>query len=388
MLEKRQIKALISIYLFLSGAFIVLFSTQIWGSGISHDSMYYIGAARGLSSGQGLMTGLKFDHVKPMVHYPPFFSGVLSLINFLGPDPMVGARLLNAILFGSLIVLIGNMVYSYQRSLGAAVVGSLLVLSSRDLVEVHCMVWSEPLSNFLIFSGLYLLSRYLEDPKPSLLAAVVLIAGLEGITKFAGIPLIVAGSIGLIFYSRSRKTLYSKVYDAFIFSLLASLPLMLWLIRNYLETGRWVDRVIIYHQLTHQDLEIALRTLTQWSVFRHEYLILLFLAILYIFQKAQPKTLPRLMVIFILSYGVFLMISKLFIDRATPVDLRILSPVFIAFIVFLLCIVGDLKRSIRNIFYLLCWVIIILSWGNTYKYVMYIHNNGMQLSSPFIVVKT
>src|SRR5262245_3228670 len=109
------------------------------GAAISPDSTSYIGAARSLLAGKGLMV-----RGGPLMHYPPLTSTLLAAGGLFGPDPAEVARGLNALLLGASVFLMG---YAIHRTTGAVVtawLGAALVLAAIDIVEVHTWAWSEP----------------------------------------------------------------------------------------------------------------------------------------------------------------------------------------------------------------------------------------------------
>src|SRR5512140_3077112 len=69
------------------------------GLGLSDDSIGYIAGARSMLAGHGYREAwLASD--QPVTHFPPAYSSVLAFVGLLGIDPLRGARLLNALLFG------------------------------------------------------------------------------------------------------------------------------------------------------------------------------------------------------------------------------------------------------------------------------------------------
>src|SRR5687768_2666146 len=93
---------------------LMLWTTAL-GAGVSPDSVLYIDAARNLLAGKGLVAlGI------PLSHYPPGYPAVLALGGLAGIEPLAGARLLNALLFGLNAMLIGWLAYACAERRPAA----------------------------------------------------------------------------------------------------------------------------------------------------------------------------------------------------------------------------------------------------------------------------
>jgi len=144
----------------LIGAATLLLTTR-WGIGLSPDSITYIGAARSLLMGNGLSVPTYSGQFSPMTHFPPLFSGLLSVIGSIGIAPLEGARWLNAIFFAANIALVGVIVYFSTGSIFLSLLGSVLMVVLFPMVQAHSMAWSEPLFIFFGFLGLFLLALYM-----------------------------------------------------------------------------------------------------------------------------------------------------------------------------------------------------------------------------------
>jgi hypothetical protein len=152
------------------------------------------------------------------------------------------------------------------------------------------------------------------------------------------------------------------MFDAFMFLLLSTGPLILWLVRNQLIAGTATSRELSIHLISKAHIEVAITTLASWFLIPTSApayvkvipLLLLplgFIAI--ILQNSGPgkkfaidfSRIPpmiKLLVLFMVFYGLFLVISISFLDANTPLDARILSPVFVSGMVVTFYIVGEL----------------------------------------------
>ncbi len=330
----------------LIGASVILLCTR-WGIGLSPDSILYVGAARNLLIGNGLSVPTPSGGFLPLSHFPPLFSISLTAIGNFGIDPLDGARWLNALFFAANIALVGLVVYTSTQSFLLAVLGSFLMVGSLPAVQTHSMAWSEPLFIFFGLLGLYLLALHMEKPRLWVLAASSMAMALSCLARYAGVALLITGVMGLLLWENSWR---KRLLDAIIFSSISTTPLFLWVLRNYIVAGTPVNRNMAIHPITSQQLRDAIDTISTWLLppsvsFNLRWLGLLIVIIMFVSifvlapseakqnQQRYPDRitrLPPLLGLFILVYGVLLILSISFFDIHTPLNNRILSPVYIA----------------------------------------------------------
>src|SRR5690606_30691742 len=141
----------------VGGTLFILAVTR-WGAGTSPDSASYLRLARFFSQG---FTG---SNPVPgaLAQHAPLFSLILSGLSQLGIDPLAGARLLNAALFGANIFLVGMAVRScLPASTWIPVCAAFFTLVAPPVLGVHGMVWSEPLFVFFSLLSMLALASYL-----------------------------------------------------------------------------------------------------------------------------------------------------------------------------------------------------------------------------------
>ncbi len=130
------------------GTSIILLSTNLYGVGLSYDSVGYIATARNIADGIG---SVKYDGTS-LVNQPPLYPAILAVIKYvLGIDPLSSARIVSACLFGLIIYMSGLLTPKYFASSTVfTIIGALSVLISKPLFEVSIMALSEPLFIFFI----------------------------------------------------------------------------------------------------------------------------------------------------------------------------------------------------------------------------------------------
>ena len=275
------------------------------------------------------------------------FPAVLGVIGRMGVDPMVGARWLNALIFGANVALVGLLAYRITKSYWLGILGALVLSVSPVMLQVHTSVWSEPMYIFFGFLALGLITRYVRDPKGILVLAAGFAAGLAFLTRWTGAPLV--GVCALAILLTSGTSFRKRLVMCGLFTALSCLPLGLWILRNAFTAGTAANRVVAFHPITTDLLMEAVYSVygwfvpePLWSVFRLRYFVVLLLSgcalgvvILrkYVTQAPAaeyPWKPPYVIFVFIGAYVAFVVTSISFFDASTPFDDRILSPVYVA----------------------------------------------------------
>ena len=376
MFDGKKYPVLCFVLLSLTGVLALAFATR-WGVGISPDSATYIGVARSLLEGKGLSIPFGSAEARPMTHYPPLYPLLLSAIGTLGPDPQIGARWLNVLLFGANILLAGMIINRYaSTSIWISLFGSFVILSSVDMLAIHIWAWTEPLFIFFGFSGLYLLARYLEKPKRFLLLASSVAIALAFLTRYPGMAFVATGTIGLFFLN--RETSRDRIRDICIFLAICLLPTALWMTRNMYVAESLTNRNPAFHPITSNKISAGLYTVSTWifptklaGVPAGIILVAVISGVVILhkilelreetseeantLKKESPASIPLLTGLFVFFYMALLAISISFFDAHTALNSRIMSPVFFALVILLLCLAYRLvqlsqrKRTIRII---------------------------------------
>ncbi len=273
--------------------------------------------------------------------FPPLFPALVGWISWLGIAPLSAARGLNALLFGANILLVGVALrMSFQDRVWPAIVGALLILVTPALTGVHVMVWSEPLFIFLTLLCLILLARWLEASGAAWWLASASVAALALLTRYIGLALVLTGALGILWLG--RQSLQRRAGLALLWSILALIPLTAWLLLGPTDTGRAFG----LHPPGVGHLQQALITTTGWlqapastsTVWRILIWGVIFAWAAFIYVRRARSGTPaspapimlKLIGLFALSYAVMLALSITFFDANTPLDDRILSPIFVA----------------------------------------------------------
>jgi hypothetical protein len=257
---KRSTKYLILAAILLisiAGAAIAIFTTANGPWGYS-DPVVYISTARSLDRGQGLVYYEADAAFRPITIEPPFYSIVLSVIGLLGANLVAAARWLNIAAFIASIFIAGWIFYRYSRVPALGIIASALMCVFPYMVWMFGSAYSEPLFVLMFLCGGWSLLAYLQNEKTGLLLLSALLVGLIPATRYAGVAMVLAGG-GTVLLLASGKS-WRRLKKAVLFTVLASLPILIWLIWTYFSTA---------HSLGGRSLGLSLHGLSaQFQSFR------------------------------------------------------------------------------------------------------------------------
>lgn len=340
----------------LCGIVGLLLATR-WDIGVSPDSAIYLGAANNLLAGRGLSVPFGDSVDSPLTHYPPFYPVLLAVLGWFGLEPMDGARGLNALLFGGNSLLVALALYQARpRSARLPVIGAGLLLISPSMFSLHAMAWTEALFIFLSLAGLLTLARYLETAEWKYGVASSLLMACALLTRYAGVALLTASVVGLVLFATG--TIRRRLGLGLTFGLVGFAPTLVWAIRNWLVADTIANRSFAFHPITTSHLWQALGTASAWLLIPAQASTLIKLGgmlivlgglavVVYPRLTESASTLPaswtglmkrtpimiKLLLLFIGVYALFLAGSISFLDANTPLDERILSPIYVSVLI-------------------------------------------------------
>jgi hypothetical protein len=350
---------------------IVLLATR-FGIGINPDSTVYLDAAHNLLNGRGLVALTGRGEFQPLTHYPPLYPALIALLarvgSLLGGFPIEGAaRLLNSLLFGANVFLVGIAIRSYARdSYWLPIIGSSLTLTAPDIAGIHTFALTEGLFIFLLLSGMVLLCRFIETKRRPWLIGCAAVVAMAFLTRYVGVTLVFTGVLVLLFVN--GRTFRRRCFDALTFGLIACAPMALWAVRNMRAVDGMTDREISFHPVRLRQIVAGLSTVSTWLLLgkvRTDYRIIFFVfelatagfVVVYLLRRSRnarikydhtdngataaekmskgrsSSSLPIIIIVFVVIYVAFLIFTAFFIDADTVLDLRALVPVHVVAIV-------------------------------------------------------
>ena len=292
---------------------------------VSPDAVFYVGTARNWLDGRGFTAPAG---VPPLEHFPPGFTVVLAVLGRLGLDPLPGARVVNALALGGIVLLVGLVVRRRTGSMPAALVATVLAAAAVDLLALSGSALSEPLFILLALGGLAALAAYLDEPRPALLAGASVLVAAAFLTRYVGIALVVAGVAGLLW---RRRWLAAGGFGAATVA-----PVALWLLA---VDGGASDRSVAFHLFGADDLGQAVRPLARWVVpwpgppAGFVLALVLVAAGVVVAQRVPATPLTWLLVAFTVAYLAVLLANRTFADASGRLDARFLAPLHVVAIV-------------------------------------------------------
>ncbi len=239
-----------------AGSLIVLVATSRYGIGLSPDAVGYVRVARELNAGHGIPSYF--------VLQPPLYPILLAGAGFLtGTDPAVAATGVQIVLYGIIIALSGWVLFSqFPENPLLAAMGTLAVLAARPLFTSSILALSEALFVVWVLAALASLQAYLRSGSRAAFIIALAAAALAPLTRYIGVAVVLTGVAVLLL--DARRPLRTRVLFALLFGTVATLPLALWGIRNYLVAGTLAGARGLTRFPPGETLRAAWNTLATW----------------------------------------------------------------------------------------------------------------------------
>lgn len=388
-------KYLIMVMAVIAG--LCLYIVTPYGLATSPDSIGYLKGAEGLIDGQGL------KYFNPQ--WPPVYPILIALFSWVfGVSVVDGARLLSALIFGAIIYLISN--YDGQEKKLIWFIFVILLCINPLMTHIYFYAWSETLLFIIILINFKYLEKIINvknnEVKKYLLINTILIscAILAAMTRYVGVTILITNVIVILIFSQN-VLIFKRIKLITIHVIIFGAASSSWFIYTYLNFKTLSNRSIKLHPPTIDQIEKALAEIGKWYLPEYLrmgdfiYISIGIALILYIFRNIYIKSIYDIKIkknqeyiiliysVFSLIYLCFILVSVTLIDVATPLDNRILSPVYISLAI---CLIKELSEKINkfNIKYFLIIYLLLMSisslidlkhWSMLSRY------NGIELSS-------
>lgn len=202
-----------------------------YGVGVSPDAILYISVAENLSINRG------FANLYGGIYsYPPLFSSVLTLaISLTGENGFYAAKYVNIGIFGLTIIAVQVWIYPKVNSKFWLVWAGAICALSPALIHISSYARTDSMYVLFAVLSLYKLDRWLTQVKQSNLILSAVYASLSCLTRFAGLAVILTAF--LIIGLRKGIIFRAKIRYITVYFLIAILPPVIWLLRNYFSIG-------------------------------------------------------------------------------------------------------------------------------------------------------
>ena len=212
--------------------------TGEYGLGLTNDSLHYLAATASIADGKGLRDAAG----GPYLLFPPLYPLVLAGISRLGMAPVDAAQALHIAAFGLTALLAGLWLRRRVQSDLIAVAVTLTAVIAAPLLNTASYLWSETLFALLIALSLMQLELYRQRPDGTggklALAGSAVCAGLSAVTRYMGIAAILTGV--MLILAMPKLSLRVRLAYAAAYGMAASIPLAVYMARNYALTGSWI----------------------------------------------------------------------------------------------------------------------------------------------------
>lgn len=420
----------------LMGSLLIYWATTL-GIGLSPDSAVYIGAAQNLWAGNGLQAPNFEGTLSPMTHYPPLLSMLLASMGVMQLSPVTAFRYLHLFIYLSNIALVAYCLFRYSRQNHYLSIWGIAFLScSVPLLAVYAMAWSEALFLFWLLWSLFFTTKYLEQGakiiadklslrssrneviSTSYLVAASLATAAAFLTRYIGITLV--GTLVLAILLLNQRTWWHRFKAAFVAGCISCLPMFLWLWHNMEAGGNATNRSLAFHLPTTQHIKQLVGSVTTWLfplmpdmaspqmrlLWALPVCLLLMVYMFVLIWFANKKAVKSVFSVqhlatftkhpFIATLGIFLLVYWLFLftaitlfDASTPLNLRILMPVYLGGVIWIL-LVGNhyypllyaslspkKKAFLQRLSTLLASIFLLVYIGTALYWTHYAHQQGL-----------
>lgn len=362
--HENRISMVLLVLLSFVGAFLLLSITAVnslWDGALemTPDSVQYVAAAQNILAGNDYM---RYEG-SAYVSWPPLYSTIIAalyaLTRAITPDVIHSLRYFHVLLYIFLIFSAGLLFFRYVKSRVIGLFGVLAALTGPVLYVSH-LVWSEEIFVFLVLLFLLAAGRLIDTPTPRWLIITALLAMLAPLQRYAGITIVATGGI-IILTLLYQLSLWQRVKYAAVFGVIAMPPILLWMLRNYLQTGRPVGTRSPAVRSLQEHIATTWQFLQDWYI-PHDPAplgILIALLILGVFSVAAVQryrsrqetnvlaklkhVIPLPVAIFVVIYVVFLNIT-LSISNQGAISLQYLMPVHIPILILLCALVDNVAQ--------------------------------------------
>ncbi len=212
------------------GAGLVFLRLASYGPSVGTDAASYITAARSLLAGDGLVgTG-----GGPWVYWPPLYPAMLASGGLFGFDPYAVAGPLNAVIFGLTVLVAGWWLRRHLHSRLLWLWGCLSTALALPLAEIASQALTESVFVLFVTLSLTQIDAHLGGGGRASLIRAAAFSALACLTRYMGVSLILA-VVPLLLAARVAPR--EKMKRIVVYTLIAAVPVGLWMLRNFLLAG-------------------------------------------------------------------------------------------------------------------------------------------------------
>ena len=210
----------------------ILVRTATYGAAVGTDSTIFLSTAMNLLAGEGWrdFTG------RPLATWPPLFPLLLAAGGWVGIEPLVAGRWINATAFGLTILAAGCWLCSHLRSRWLVLAAILAILASLPLSDLASNFLTDSLFVLLTLLALMQLASFLHRGGQTSLLLSAVCTALAVLTRYPGVVLIGVGVLVLLV--RRAPPLAVRLKHVVVFGAVPSIPLAVLMLRNWAISKR------------------------------------------------------------------------------------------------------------------------------------------------------
>lgn len=334
-----MLKSDLYFHLLAGGAALLLyFIIQPYHLGFTPDSIAYLEVANNIEAGNGI-TNINGQIVK---HWPPLYSLLLALISKITTTGVIYAGVILQMILFYVFILINSLLLRELKVSFKLIIfsGILLIVSQLSINFIYFL--SEGLFLVLLLASFFFFIKWINTKKSIYLFTTAIFCGLFFLTRYAGIAFI-GGFLFFILFIQKGKLIF-RLKNIFLFLGLMVFVISPWLLYQIAFDENTGGRKLAIHIIPFSKILDFFITVSYWFL-GSTLAIFLFIGLLviYVFNIKNSKfqfqdflikiyknyqKVVLLSVLFILIYPFFLIVSISFYDSYTPMDNRILSPLF------------------------------------------------------------
>ena len=340
----------------LLGVAYVLGITFHYPVSVSPDGTYYLEMAAQLQEAAGPRIHDGAGNLQLVTHWPPFYPLCVAVLgSVLGLDPLSAARVLATLVLGSAMILLDKILVRLGPSTPARCVALVFLLTSLSFV-IFTKALSDGLCLVLSLSMMLLLIRWQETPRPGTLVFAGILAGSMVLTRYAAVGLV--GGAGLFLLTRPAS-FSRRLGQALSFGVPVFLLAGAWVIYVLFDGGESNRRSVAFHLPDWQHLVGLIKTGLLWLSPAWPNMGFFVLALIVGLGILTMRERPRFWLQWSAApfplfawlsgaYLLFLLFSIAFVDFYTPLNYRILAPVFVCVVFFSLPVWENALRAVQT----------------------------------------
>lgn len=396
-----MLKSDLYFHLLAGGAALLLyFIIQPYHLGFTPDSIAYLEVANNFEAGNGI-TNINGQIVK---HWPPLYSLLLALISKITTTGFIYAGVILQMILFYVFILINSLLLRELKVSFKLIIfsGILLIVSQLSINFIYFL--SEGLFLVLLLASFFFFIKYINTKKSIYLFTTAIFCGLFFLTRYAGIAFI-GGFLFFILFIQKGKLIF-KLKNIFLFLGLMVFVISPWLLYQIAFDENTGGRKLAIHIIPFSKILDFFITVSYWflgsTLARFLFIGLL---VIYVFKTLNSKfqfqyflikiyknyqKVVLLSVLFILIYPFFLIVSISFYDSYTPMDNRILSPLFPIVLLLIIFFLQTLKEHRQILLLTSTMLFLFLSFSSSVvsTYRNHYKNGGGYAKRTWVTSKT